>query len=232
MLGFRRKDAHMELHEHVLKAIRDLEMGDKEPAIMHACAAIDATAEKLFGKSGRRPYKDCVQKYLWVIEAMMGFGVNLDETAWKNVFIKDNHGTKVEIESFGDIIYHIFRCHHAHGKPVSSGYELLPESEGKLRWQIGSGVIRMPDAVIPGLLAVSVLSKANSDITTSGEYFLSLGKEKFLIKDWWGREDDFKSLLASKIPNRTRVKIDGLETLNPSDETSVFEIDVVPPVWT
>lgn len=232
MLGFRRKDEYMELHEHVLKAIRDLEMGDKEPAIMHACAAIDATAEKLFGKSGRRSYKDCVQKYLWVIEAMMGFGVNLEDTAWKNVSIKDNYGNRVEVESFGDIIYHIFRCHHAHGKPVSSGYELLPEVEGKLHWQIGGGVIRMPDAIIPALLAVSVFSKPNFGISTTGDYFLSLGQEKFLVKEWWGREDDFKNLLASKIPKRTRVKIDGLETLHPNDEKSVFEIDVVPPTWT
>lgn len=223
----------MTLEKHVLKTVKDYEEGDLESALMNACFAIDGTARNLYGDTvGKKEYKDCIQKYIWIIEPMMGSGINLEETIWNNVEVDNGYGKIISNPDLADIIYHIFRCSHAHGKNVSKNYELLPPTvDGKLAWQVGGGVIRMPTLIIHALLAVSVFSKENNGIKTSGDYFLPLGKEKFIIKDWWGKEDDFKLFLSKKIPNPTRVKLEGLKNLDASLSSKGFSVQIIPPYW-
>lgn len=219
----------MELSQHVLKAIKDCGQSDSDSALLHACLAIEATARNLYGFGGRKAYKDCIRQYLWIVEAMMGYGLNLKETTWGNAKVDDGYGGLVVVNSFEDIIYHIFRCNNAHAKPVTQNYELLPILDNKMHWQIGGGFIRMPENVLWALLAISVFSGKNSSIKTSGNYFLTLGGETFVIKDWWGREDDFKIFLNKRFPNPTKVKIDGLRHLDPTVQKKVFDIEVTPP---
>lgn len=223
----------MTLQEHVLKAIKDYKQGETDSALMHACIAIDATARNLYRgtKIGKKEYKDCIQNYIWIIEPMMGNGINLEETIWSNVEVDNGYGKIINNPDLADIIYHIFRCSHTHGKEVSKNYELLPMVDGKLAWQVGGGIIRMPILIIHALLAVSVFSKVNNGIKTSGNYYLPLGKEEFIIKDWWGKEDDFRSFLSKKIPNPTRVKIDGLKNFDPSSSSKGFNVQIIPPYW-
>ncbi len=75
----------------------------------------------------------------------------------------------------------------------------------------------MPEHIIWALLAISVFSKANRGIRTDGDYYLSWGSEtlgigihKFIIKDWWGREEDFRLFLSRQNPNPNRVKLENL----------------------
>jgi hypothetical protein len=69
----------------------------------------------------------------------------------------------------------------------------------------------MPDRVLWALLSVAVFSKVNRHEETAGAYYLSLGDEQFLIREWWGREDDFHPV-ANRY-NKVRVKLDALERL-------------------
>jgi hypothetical protein len=69
----------------------------------------------------------------------------------------------------------------------------------------------MPDRVVWALVAVSVFSKVNKGEKTTGSYYLSLGDEQFLISEWWGREDEFRPIVAKY--NQMRVKLDKLERL-------------------
>jgi hypothetical protein len=71
----------------------------------------------------------------------------------------------------------------------------------------------------------------NKHETTTGTYYLSLGDERFPIKEWWGREDDFHPI-ADRY-NKVRVKLDGLDRLEKakgdgSDKVELLQI-VNPP---
>ena len=215
----------MTLEKHVLKAIKDYKEGDLESALMNACIAIEGTARNLYekDKASRNDYKKCIRDYYWIIEPMLGGGLNQFETLFTNLNIDNESAGTIEKPDLADVVYHIFRCNLAHSKSVPLNYELLPSEDGRSRWEIGGDILKMPDRVIWALLAVSVFSKANSGIQTKGDYWLSwgseslgLGTKKFVIKDWWGKEDDFRLFLSKKNPNPTKIEIEGLDNLRPA----------------
>lgn len=206
----------MRLEQHVLHAIDDFDQGKKDSALMHACFAIDGTARKIFPKNGvgRQGYKNCIRKYWWLVEPFIGSGLNLEETKWTHITLDDGHGKKIIDPDLADIIYHVFRCSHAHAEEVPLRYELLPVSDGYSTWAVGidDGSLQMPERIIWALLAISVFSGVNSDIKTDGDYYLTWGSEslgigihRFVIKEWWGREDDMRGFLSQF--NHIRVKM-------------------------
>lgn len=137
----------------------------------------------------------------------MGAGLNLAETRFTNVRVRSTASP-----DFADVIYEIFRCGHAHGDEIPSAFSVLPSMGGFYsEWQFGHGELHMPDRVIWALLSVVVLAEVNRNETTTGTYYLSLGNERFPVREWWGRENDFRSV-ASRY-NKVRVKLDGLEHL-------------------
>jgi len=197
----------MKLSQHVLHAIDDLERGEFDSALLHACIATDATARRLFSRdeSTRRAFVACVRKYYWIVEPMIGAGINLDETRFSNIQLK-----KKNPPDLAEIVYEIFRCSHAHGDEVPAEFSVVATSGGLVSsWMLADGHLHMPDRILWALLAVSVFCRTNSGQKTAGEYFLALGGERFLIRDWWGREDDFRDFAAQH--NRVRVKLEGLE---------------------
>lgn len=207
----------MELERHVLSAIEDHKAGRLDSALMHACIALDGTARRVFPNAtvGRTGYKNCIRKYYWIIEPMIGGGLNLEDTKWENVPITEGKH-QITAPDLADIIYHIFRCSHAHARAVPKNYELLPVEDGRSTWIAANGILQMPERIIWALLAVSVFSSANSGIQTAGNYYLSWGSErlgigifKFVIRDWWGREDDFRSFLSRQNP--VRIKLENLK---------------------
>lgn len=209
----------MEVEQHVQYAIDDFEAKKLESALMHACIAIEGTARKISSKpkAGRGDYKQCIRDYAWIIEPMIGGGIDQVKTIFTGLNIDDGSGKAIPSADLADVIYHIFRCNLAHSKSVPLEYRLLPSGDGWSMWSIGDGVLQMPDRIIWALLAVSVFSKANTGVVTHGNYYLTWGSEalglgiqKFVIKDWWGREEDFKNFLSEKNPNPTRVTIRGL----------------------
>jgi len=209
----------MKLENNVLFAIDDYEMKKLDSSLMHACFAIEATARNLYSMRNvtNKEYKRCIRDYIWIIEAMIGGGLNLEETPWKNLrenfrCYKEN-GRPIENPDLADVIYYIFRCNNAHGKEVPINYQILPCEDGRSGWIIADGVLQMPERIIWALLAISVFSKANNNIKTSGNHYLTwgseslgLGTKKFIIKDWWGREDDFKDFISKQ--NIIRVKLE------------------------
>ncbi len=210
----------MKLEDHVIRAIDLFQENKKEEALLHACIAIDSTSQKLFqkSKSGRKEYKRCIRNYWWLIERFIGDGLNLEETRWTNLSIEDGNGSVIQDPDLADVIYHIFRCNHVHGKDVPQNFSLLPTEDGRYSWVIERGkssAVKMPESIVWALLAVIVFSKANSGVKSNGDYYLTwgsktlgIGPEKFIIKDWWGREEDVRLLLSKY--KQIRVKLDGL----------------------
>src|SRR5205807_1314709 len=80
---------------------------NNDAALMHACIAIDATAKRMpgaFTGVGNR-YRTCLRNYYWVLEPMLGAGLNLVDTRFKNIELKGNVSP-----DFADLIHEVFRC--------------------------------------------------------------------------------------------------------------------------
>lgn len=214
----------MKLSKQVLYAIDDVSSGKFDAALLHACIAIDPTSKRLYPSEkhvGAR-YVKCLRSYYWILEPMVGAGLNLVETVFSNVHLKNNPSPDI-----AEIIYEIFRCSHAHGDEVPQNYSILPTTGTQIsNWGFGFDELHMPDRIIWALLAVAVFSKVNAQEKSDGNYYLSLGDNRFPIRDWWGREDEFRPV-ADRY-NQTRVKMDKLERLrNPGGSPQSGGVDVV-----
>lgn len=218
----------MRISRQVLCSIDDAEAQKFDSALLHACIAIDSTSKRLFpneGDVGRR-YVHCLRQYYWIVEPMIGGGLNLDETIFSNINIR-----KKPSPDIADVIYTIFRCAHAHGDEIPDEFMLIPSIGDASQWIIGKNRLNMPDRVIWALLAVVVFSKVNANQKSQGDYFLSLGEDRFLLRDWWGREDDFR-FFASRY-NQVRVRFDKLDTFveasAPPTESELAHVHIVQP---
>lgn len=206
----------MKTPRHVICAINDYQAGNFDCAMLHACIAIDATAKRyqpsIKGVANR--YIRCLRDYYWLIEPMIGGGLNLDETRFSNIQLK-----KVATPDFAEIIYEIFRCNHAHGDEVPDEFSVVP-SQGKILWNLAKGELHIPEQVLWALLSVVVFSKANAQQTSDGDHFLQSRDVRFLIKDNWGREDDIRLVVTPH--NTIRVKMAGLELLQTNTPVEVL----------
>ena len=193
----------MKLTDQVLYGVEDASGGRYDAGLLHACITIDTTAQRLFPKFRRvgARYIACLRRYYWLLEPMIGSGVNLVETKFSNVVL-----SRTARPDLAEIIYEIFRCSHAHGAEIPPQYSInmvTPE------WLIAKSELHMPDTVVWALLAVAVLSKVNAGEHSAGEHYLSLCGDKFPVREWWGREDDFRPIADGH--NKVRVKLEGLE---------------------
>jgi len=199
----------IKLSQQVLYAIDDAGAGKFDAALLHACIAIDTTAKRLYPserKVGIR-YVACLRDYYWIVEPMIGAGLNLIETRFSNVHLGKNHSPDL-----ADVIYEIFRCSHAHGDEVPASFSIIPTVGSVVStWGFGHGELHIPDRIIWALLAIAVLSKVNAGEKSDGTYYFSLGNDQFRICDWWGREDDFRPVAGRY--NQTRVKLAKLDRL-------------------
>ena len=192
----------MNIAERVLCSIDDAGSGKLLAALQHACTAIDGTGSKLFpGLGVRDRFIKTFENYIWVIEPMFAVGINLDETIFKWITLKSKQS------KFSEIIYEIFRCNLAHGTELPSGFKVELRSSNEYRtMELGQQVLNMPDTIIFALLAVAVFSTVNGDQKINRDYWLSCGETKFIIDQWWGRENDAKKYFNTlKLP---RVKIE------------------------
>jgi hypothetical protein len=180
----------MKLSEQVLCAIDDAEAGKFNAALLHACIAIDTTSKRLYPSEkgvGVR-YANCLRRYCWILEPMIGAGLNLVAARFSNIKLR-----KTASPDFAEIIYEVFRCYHAHGDEVPPSFSVTISKGAFLsHWTLTEGELHMPDRVVWALLAVAVFAEVNRREKSTGNYYLSLGTEQFRIFDWWGREDDFR----------------------------------------
>lgn len=202
----------MDVGRQVLIAIEDgvrRASGRNEAALLHACLAIDATARLVYPKMkvGQR-YIQCIRDYMWIIEPMMGVGLNLIDTKFDNMSIKTERGT-IYSPDFAELIYHNFRNHLAHGEEISSNFSVtLTHAPDISAWYIGPDEVHMPDRIIWALLSVAVFSRVHRHIKTTGDHSLTFRNIEFRVSEWWGREDEIRPMFVSE--NTPRVKLDRL----------------------
>jgi hypothetical protein len=191
----------MTIADQVRCSIDDYENGTKfESALLHATTAIDGTATKLFGAGQNRAnYIRCLREYYWLIEPMLGGGINLDQT----VFNWGRLLEKTPNPDIAELIYVAFRCTHAHGDKQPTQFDFIKcAGTGLVMFKLADGKISLPDTLIFALLSVAVFSKVNCDQKILGDYHFTLGGETFIINEWWGREDDFRAIAAKNTKQR------------------------------
>jgi hypothetical protein len=215
----------MKLTDHVRCTFDDAAAGKLEAALLHACISIDATAKHLYPSTPgvRARFVRCIRDYYWLIEPMMGAGMNLEETKFGNVTVS-NLSTKPD---FADIVYTIHRNSHAHGDEVSPSFELTRTTHPYLSdWEFGANHLRMPDRVIWALTSVAVFCRQNYRYKGWGDdRYLSWGEERFVIADWWGREVDLKPIAVGW--NTTRVKMEKLEQLKEANDRGETDSEAI-----
>jgi hypothetical protein len=192
----------VEIAEYVGKAIDDWERRSLEPALLLALSAVDGTATKAF--SGMRGSRDrfvrLVDEHLWLVEPLLAIGVNLETTrfAWIRLRRRESR--------FSEVLYEVFRCNLAHGSPIPGGSGLTVRfSDWAREATFAPDQVILPDTVIFALLAVAVFAPINADQRVGRDYYLSHATRKFVIDEWWGREDEVKAYFAEELGKLPRV---------------------------
>ena len=190
----------MRIQKSIKKAIDELCNKDFESAMLHICNAIDGTSQRKFGgESGKEKFKKFIREYYDYIGAMTGtYSLDYSNISWP-ITVKKPSGLNGKTD-LADMIYGIHRCSHDHGVSVPDGFEFIADLGEKTEttsFNIQNGAIGLSDRFIWALIAIVVFEPVNlglADPELSG-YYIILGKEKFIINQWWGKLHDLPQLL-------------------------------------
>jgi hypothetical protein len=181
----------------VTKTIDEIEIGDLESAMLHACNAIDGTATKAlpYQKGSNKRFTDYLRSNYTILGAMGMPGINLDETRFPvQVSRPKAPGGKPDL---ADVLYAIHRCTHGHGAEMPQGFELRPDfgsGSANTSIQIEEGRVQLSDRILFGLLAVAVMAPENTGQQTPAGYHLTLAGQIYEINDWWGKREEFEQV--------------------------------------
>ena len=206
--------------DNVTRVFSAQRAGDPEEALLRALLAVAGTSaklSKLHGRveSDRARYVKFLRAYYWVMEPMLGVGLNLQDTRFDNIpFDRLPHWSPPDI---AEVIYEKHRCTRAHGDDVPLSLELIAGTPGDYQWEVAHNHLRMPTSLIWALTASVVLCHVNHRIRSTGDMHLTLGDtnrhETFMVADWWGRESEFR-IIAERW-NNLRVTMIGLAGMEP-----------------
>jgi hypothetical protein len=192
----------MNVGDSIRLAIDSYDHGELEAAMLHACNAVDGTADKVYPelktKVGKR-FTNLIRRNHQIIGLMTLPGVNVEEMRWP-VHIESTLG-KGEWPDTADLIYVIHRCHHGHGAELPEGFALAAERMGPTsHLYVEDGAVRLPWNVIFGLIAIAVFEPVNVGQRVRDDQYLTWGDPeiRFEINDWWGRKDDFVAQLMTQ----------------------------------
>jgi hypothetical protein len=181
----------------VTKTIDEIENGDLESAMLHACNAVDGTAAKalpLMSVATKR-FTDFLRSNYAILGATGMPGINLNETRFPvEVRSPKAPGGQPDL---ADILYGIHRCTHGHGAEMPKGFELIPDfgADSKVTSAlIEKGRIRLSDRILFGLLAVAIMAPENIRQQTPSGYHLTLAGVTYQINDWWGKRVEFEEV--------------------------------------
>ena len=116
----------MDIVNSVARGLDEASRNQFESSLLHACLAIDASAQKDAGTShsSATTYTSFLRKYYWILEPMIGAGINFDETIWDNLEPANSRMAKVKLD-MASIIYYFIRFPQAHGKKNRSSNQYL-----------------------------------------------------------------------------------------------------------
>lgn len=222
----------MKIADHVNSCFADALSGNFDSAMLHACVAIDATSKLRYPtvkKVGKR-FTQTIRDYYWLVEAMIGAGMDLSQMVYSNVKLEKNSAP-----DFADIMYEVFRCGYVHGDEVPEKFSIIPTTGTWSSATIyGENEVHFPDRIVWALISISVFAKVNErqKLNPVGPYGLRLGDTGFHVEDWWGREDEVRPFAKEHTKFKiSKEEMQRLVTVSP-DEPTTFSVAVQPNVPT
>ncbi len=194
-----RHDVRMRVGDSVRLALDSYEADELEAAMLHACNAVDGTAEKTYPPRtpvGER-FTGMIRNSLNIIGAWTAPGIDLVNTKFPVTL------PGKPAPDLADVIYGIHRCTHGHGGELPDGFNLVPHQslpDGKtslLTIEIVNGAVRLPDLTIMGLCMVAVAAPVNVAQPIPSTYYIEFLGQRLPIAEWWGKEQDLKTLIGT-----------------------------------
>jgi len=208
----------MKIEQRVTEAmVAAIDDKDFSKAMNLICPAIEASARKKLGKTNAtgKEFKDFLRSNYFIIEAFIGAGINFDKTRFPNVKIETDDGRSIIAPDLADIVWVAFRCSLQHGHEISEKFAFTASSDqGYSEWEISMDgkFVHMPDKIVWALIACVVFCKANAEIVTDTDLYLTWGApavgrvHRFGLDKSWGAEATLRTFLAKQ--NLPRVTLD------------------------
>jgi len=181
----------MSIAKRVAEAIDRMAQKDAEGALLPISAAIDATATKHFGTSGRKSYKSFLHENLGLI-TKVGLGpaiLNLN-LEYDHPDIQRNADGTCPIQ---DILYHVVRCGLAHDAELPSNLRFTDE----YRFTTEDNVLILPASLIYGMIVAVVVCPVNGDQSVAEQYGINVRGFQIRLNKLWGKKQEVMNLFAA-----------------------------------
>ncbi len=180
----------MGVDDRVSEAIDKMGASDPEGALFSICAAIDVTAKREYGKSGRSSYKRFIQENMGIITHVAFDGRRIENInlMYDHPEIKKNADGLCGIQ---DLIYHAVRCGLYHEAEIPDNLTFTNEN----MFRVESGSLVLPSSLVNGLVIAVIVSPANKKIVNSRPASLNLSGLPIPIKHLWGHRQELLWLL-------------------------------------
>jgi len=164
-----------------------------DPAMLHACNAVDETGRKRYPQLGvtarfKRMLRDSVDIY----GAMAAADIDLENSRIPVAVRSDLPDGRPDI---ADVLYAIHRGTHGHHDEISDGFEITANSAGVPAVNITRGKIQLRASAVLGLLAVAVFAPENRGEAIPETYTLGWRQHVFHLCGWWGWQDHFRDVI-------------------------------------
>lgn len=196
---------------HVGKDLDELDGGNLEWAMLHACIAVDGSASR-GGRSTRRQFVTFLRKNYAVLQPAGLVGLDCERSRFP-ISPDLPSPTAGDNADVADLIYTVHRCAPAHGGEVPPEFALLEDKAGVAIGFDPPGV-RLPGSLVYGLLFVVVLCRENRDLRVNHAAHLwwdpPLGGKRLVmpVNEWWGRRRDFLDVVSRYPTSAVTVRLD------------------------
>ena len=96
-----------------------------------------------------------------------------------------------------DLLYAVHRYLHVDESEMPAGCQVIPHAEGVPMCEIANGRLWLRATAAIAMDAVAVFAPENDDERIPESYFLAWREYQFPIAEWWGRRDDFGSIVGA-----------------------------------
>ena len=183
----------MSIGKRIAEAVEKSAKGDPESALLSVSIAIDATASKLYGKSGRSSYKKFIhENFALITKAAFGsLTIGSLSIKYAHPDIEPHPDGRCPIE---DIFYHVVRCGLLHQAYLHSSIRFTD----KIHFSAKEGILTLPNSIVVGLIVAVVACPVNSGETSPVECSVTLGRIERPLNGLWGKRDELEKELLKK----------------------------------
>lgn len=185
----------MTIGKRIADALDKFHANDAEAALIPVSIAIDATAQKLYGKQGRGSYKDFISDNMLLISKAGLNGRQIENiflqvppefvTRWPQMKVGSDRLCRLD-----EILYHVVRCGLLHEAELSSALVFQPEVKIELK----DGTIRLPSKLIVGFIVAIVACPANKGEKLPDRYGIGLNGYQIPFSALWGKKEQLWNL--------------------------------------